>query len=53
MAAGVLDIVLAPVMLALGPLSDTVLLDFVIAIDLAFSGIALVGLGLGARRQPT
>jgi uncharacterized membrane protein HdeD (DUF308 family) len=50
MASGVLDLVLAVLIAALGPLSDAVLLGFIIALDLIVAGIALVGLGLAARR---
>jgi uncharacterized membrane protein HdeD (DUF308 family) len=48
--AAVIDFLLALFVLAMGPLSDTVLLGFVIAIDLIVAGIALVTLGLAARR---
>ncbi len=50
MASGVLDLLLAVLIAALGPLSDAVLLGFVIALDLVVAGIALTGLGLAARR---
>jgi uncharacterized membrane protein HdeD (DUF308 family) len=50
MASGVLDLVLAVLIAALGPLSDAVLLGFIIALDLIVAGIALVGLGLASRR---
>jgi uncharacterized membrane protein HdeD (DUF308 family) len=50
MASGVVDVLLAIVVLAMGPLSSVVLLGFIIAIDLAVAGIALITLGLHARR---
>ena len=50
MVAGVLDVLLAMLIVALGPLSDAVLLGFVIAIDLIVAGIALTGMGLAARK---
>jgi uncharacterized membrane protein HdeD (DUF308 family) len=49
MASGVVDVVLAILVLALGPISSAVLLGFIIAIDLAIAGIALVTLGWHAR----
>jgi uncharacterized membrane protein HdeD (DUF308 family) len=52
LASGVLDLGLALVVLMLRPIGDTVLLGFVIAIDLVVAGIALVGVGLGARQKP-
>ena len=51
MVSGVVDVVLAILVLAMGPLSSTVLLGFIIAIDLAIAGIALVTLGVHARRS--
>jgi uncharacterized membrane protein HdeD (DUF308 family) len=48
--SGVIDLLLGLVILAMGPLSDSVLLGFIIAIDLAFAGIALITLGWHARR---
>jgi uncharacterized membrane protein HdeD (DUF308 family) len=50
MVSGVVDLVLAILVLAMGPLSSVLLLGFIIAIDLALAGIALVTLGLHARR---
>jgi uncharacterized membrane protein HdeD (DUF308 family) len=50
MASGALDLLLAGLIAALGPLSDAVLLGFIIALDLIVAGIALVGLGRAARR---
>jgi uncharacterized membrane protein HdeD (DUF308 family) len=50
MISGVVDVLLAVLIAALGPLSDTVLLGYVIALDLIVGGIALAGLGLAARR---
>ncbi len=50
MASGVVDLVLAIVVLAMGPLSSVLLLGFIIAIDLAVAGIALITLGVHARR---
>ena len=47
--SGVIDIVLAILILAMGPLSSVLLLGFIIAIDLAFAGIALIMLGVHAR----
>jgi uncharacterized membrane protein HdeD (DUF308 family) len=49
-ASGVIDILLGLFILALGPLAETTVLGFVIAIDLVVGGIALVALGLHARR---
>lgn len=48
--AGAIDFLLALFILAMGPLSDTILLGFVIAVDLVIGGIALVSLGMAARR---
>jgi uncharacterized membrane protein HdeD (DUF308 family) len=50
MISGAVDLLLAVLIAALGPLSDTVLLGYVIALDLIVGGIALAGLGLAARR---
>jgi uncharacterized membrane protein HdeD (DUF308 family) len=50
MVSGVVDLLLAVLIAALGPLSDSVLLGYVIALDLIVGGIALAGLGLAARR---
>jgi uncharacterized membrane protein HdeD (DUF308 family) len=50
MASGVLDVLLAVLIVALGPLSDAVLLGFVIALDLIAAGIALAAMGLAARK---
>ena len=50
MVSGLLDVLLAVLIATLGPLSDAVLLGFIIALDLIVAGIALVGLGLAARR---
>ncbi len=47
--SGAIDLILAGFILALGPLSDVVLLGFVIAVDLLIAGIALVALGWAAR----
>ena len=49
MTSGVVDVLLALLVLGLGPLSSAVLLGFIIAIDLAIAGIALVTLGWHAR----
>jgi uncharacterized membrane protein HdeD (DUF308 family) len=49
MVSGVVDVALAVLIAALGPLSDTILLGFVIALDLIVAGIALMALGLAAR----
>lgn len=49
-ASGVVDLLLGAVVLALGPLSDLVLVGLMVAIDLVFGGIALAMLGLAARR---
>lgn len=51
MASGVVDVLLAILVLAMGPLSSAVLLGFIIAIDLAIAGIALVTLGWHARQS--
>jgi uncharacterized membrane protein HdeD (DUF308 family) len=48
--SAVIDFLLAVFILAMGPLSDTVLLGFVIAVDLIAAGIALILLGIAARR---
>jgi uncharacterized membrane protein HdeD (DUF308 family) len=50
MVSGVVDVLLAILVLALGPVSSAVLLGFIIAIDLAIAGLALITLGLHARR---
>jgi uncharacterized membrane protein HdeD (DUF308 family) len=50
MVAGVLDVVLAVLIVVLRPLGDAVLLGFVIAIDLIVAGIALAAMGLAARK---
>jgi len=50
MGAGAVDILLALLIVAFGPLSDAVLLGFVIAVDLIVAGIALAGMGLAARK---
>jgi uncharacterized membrane protein HdeD (DUF308 family) len=49
MLSGVLDLLLAGLIAALGPLSDAVLLGFIIALDLIVAGIALTAMGLAAR----
>ena len=49
--AGSVDIVLALFILAMGPLSDVLLLGYVIAIDLVIAGLALATLGWAARRS--
>jgi uncharacterized membrane protein HdeD (DUF308 family) len=48
--SGVIDILLAIVILALGAAADATLLGIIIALDLIVAGIALVTLGLHARR---
>jgi uncharacterized membrane protein HdeD (DUF308 family) len=48
--SGVIDIVLALGILALGGRADATLLGFLIALDLIVAGIALAALGLHARR---
>jgi uncharacterized membrane protein HdeD (DUF308 family) len=48
--SGAVDVLLAGFIVALGPLSDTVLLGYVIAFDLLVGGIALFTLGLAARK---
>jgi len=50
MASGVLDVLLAVLIVVLGPLSDAILLGFVIALDLIFAGIALAAMGMAARK---
>jgi len=44
------DLVLAAIILAMGPLHDVVLLGFFIAFDLLMAGIALITIGFAARR---
>ena len=54
MASGVVDVLLAILVLALGPISSAVLLGFIIAIDLAIAGIAGAAVAValsGARRR--
>ena len=48
--SGAIDAVLAIAILAMGPLSDVLLLGFLIAIDLVVAGVALLALGFAARR---
>ena len=48
--SGVVDLLLAGFIVVLGPLSDMVLVGFVIAVDLIIGGIALIALGVAARR---
>jgi uncharacterized membrane protein HdeD (DUF308 family) len=48
--SGAIDLLLAGVILAMGPLSDAVLLGFVIALDLFVAGTALITLGWAARK---
>jgi uncharacterized membrane protein HdeD (DUF308 family) len=50
MFSGVVDILLALLVLAMGPRASALLLGFIIAIDLGIAGIALVTLGFHARR---
>jgi uncharacterized membrane protein HdeD (DUF308 family) len=50
MISGVVDVLLAVLIAIMGPLSDAVLLGFVIAIDLIFAGVALAAMGLAARK---
>jgi len=49
MVSGVVDVVLAVAIVSLGPLSDSMLLGFIIALDLIVAGIALLTIGLAAR----
>jgi len=49
MVSGVVDVVLAIAIVSLGPLSDSLLLGFVISLDLIVAGIALLTIGLAAR----
>jgi uncharacterized membrane protein HdeD (DUF308 family) len=49
-AAGAIDVLLALLILLMGPLSDAVLLGLIVALDLLIGGVALVSLGLAARR---
>ena len=49
--AGVVDVALAVFILAMGPLSDVLLLGYVIALDLVVAGLALVTLGWAARNS--
>ena len=48
--SGVISLVLAGFIIFLRPQGDAVLVGFVIAIDLIFGGIALIGLGFAVRR---
>jgi uncharacterized membrane protein HdeD (DUF308 family) len=48
--AGVVDILLGLLILFLRPWAETVVLGYLIAIDLAVAGIALITLGVHARR---
>jgi len=50
MVAGAVNVLLALVIVAMRPLGNVLLLGFFIAIDLILAGIALVTLGLHARR---
>jgi uncharacterized membrane protein HdeD (DUF308 family) len=50
MVSGVVDMLLAVVILAMGPVASALLLGFIIAIDLALAGVALLTIGLNARR---
>lgn len=50
LVAGVVDVILGLVILAMGPLGDSVLLGIIIALDLIVAGVAMVMLGLAARR---
>jgi uncharacterized membrane protein HdeD (DUF308 family) len=47
--AGLVDLLLGGLILAMGALSDTALIGFIIAIDLATAGIAMISLGLHSR----
>jgi uncharacterized membrane protein HdeD (DUF308 family) len=47
---GAVDLILAGFIIFLRPSADAVLVGFVVAIDLIFGGVALIGLGLAARR---
>jgi len=48
--SGAVDVLLAGLIVAMRPLSDTVLLGYIIAFDLLIGGIALITLGLAARK---
>lgn len=48
--SGAVDLLLAGLIVAMRPLSDTVLLGYIIAFDLLIGGIALITLGLAARK---
>jgi uncharacterized membrane protein HdeD (DUF308 family) len=50
MVSGVVDVVLAAVILAMGAAASAVLLGFIIAVDLLLAGVALLTIGLHARR---
>ncbi|HEY1752087.1 MAG TPA: DUF308 domain-containing protein [Caulobacteraceae bacterium] len=50
LTAGVVDLLLGLVILLMGPLGDSVLLGIIIALDLIVAGVALLMLGLAARR---
>jgi len=49
--AAVVDFLLAGFIVAMGPLSMTVLLGFVIAVDLIMAGVALIALGVSLRQS--
>jgi uncharacterized membrane protein HdeD (DUF308 family) len=48
--AGVVDLLLAVLVLAMGVRADVLLIGYIIALDLVVAGFALVGLGLAARK---
>jgi uncharacterized membrane protein HdeD (DUF308 family) len=48
--SGVVDLLLGLLVLAMGPRASALLLGFIIAIDLGLAGIALITLGVHARR---
>ena len=50
MISGVIDVLLGLLVLAMGPRASLLLLGFIIAIDLGIAGIALITLGVHARR---
>ena len=53
LAVGVFDILLALLILALGPLGATALLGFVVGVDLILAGVALIAVRRTGLRAPT
>jgi len=48
--SGAVDVLLAGLIVAMRPVGDTVLLGYIIAFDLLIAGIALITLGVAARK---